>query len=570
MTTTEPSPAVHALPPLGVAREYFLSGHPVPDGVPEEVLAAWRRARFFGVPHDLKEPAAPVPRPGESLLLDAARPVLERIAPALGPGRSVLVLTDARLRVLWTSGGAPGLPPCPGLSEQEVGHNSAALALRTRRRAEVHGPEHFLDVWQDVSAVSVPVLAPKSGHALGTLTVASHLCGGRPPHPQAALAEAAATAVEAELLARAGRPEQLLLDAYLRAVRGDDRAVAALDGRNRLLSAAAERLATEEVLRALERTAVTARHSDTPPAAALPEDAGCTARIDVVRQDGVVLGIVAVLEARDEHTPRPRPRPLPALAGSSLPWRYAVDRAAGLTRSPEPVLLTGERGTGKTALARELLDRSPVRIVDAAEDGALEGELAQWAARGPLLLRHAERLTQPAVAALNSLLDAHPDARLLVTHTPGTPPGPCLQRLLDKLAARSVTLPPLRERTEDIRELLAALAPRPAPGRPPLTWTLDALRALEQHPWPGNVTELAHVVQALAEHRRASGPIRRAELPDSLREGPAVRPLSPMEHAERATILETLHRHGGNKSRAAAALGIGRATLYRKLREYEG
>lgn len=570
MTTTEPSPAVHALPPLGVAREHFLSGHPVPDGVPEEVLAAWRRARFFGVPHDLKEPAAPVPRPGESLLLDAARPVLERIAPALGPGRSVLVLTDARLRVLWTSGGAPGLPPCPGLSEQEVGHNSAALALRTRRRAEVHGPEHFLDVWQDVSAVSVPVLAPKSGHALGTLTVASHLCGGRPPHPQAALAEAAATAVEAELLARAGRPEQLLLDAYLRAARGDDRAVAALDGRNRLLSAAAERLATEEVLRALERTAVTARHADTPPAAALPEDAGCTARIDVVRQDGAVLGIVAVLEARDEHTPRPRPRPLPALAGSSLPWRYAVDRAAGLTRSPEPVLLTGERGTGKTALARELLDRSPVRIVDAAEDGALEGELAQWAARGPLLLRHAERLTQPAVAALNSLLDAHPDARLLVTHTPGTPPGPCLQRLLDKLAARSVTLPPLRERTEDIRELLAALAPRPAPGRPPLTWTLDALRALEQHPWPGNVTELAHVVQALAEHRRASGPIRRAELPDSLREGPAVRPLSPMEHAERATILETLHRHGGNKSRAAAALGIGRATLYRKLREYEG
>lgn len=55
-----------------------------------------------------------------------------------------------------------------------------------------------------------------------------------------------------------------------------------------------------------------------------------------------------------------------------------------------------------------------------------------------------------------------------------------------------------------------------------------------------------------------------------MREGPAARPLSPMEHAERAAILETLHRHGGNKSRAAAALGIGRATLYRKLREYEG
>ncbi|MFI0538075.1 helix-turn-helix domain-containing protein [Streptomyces sp. WSLK1-3] len=570
MTTTEPSPAVHALPPLRVARERFLSGRPLPEGVPEEVLAAWRRARFFGVPHDLRLPAADTPRPHRSPLLGAARPVLERIAPALGTGPSVLLLTDARLRVLWTSGEAPGLAPCPELSEQLVGHNSAALALRRRRRAEVHGPEHFLDVWQDVSAVSVPVLAPKGGQALGTLTVASHLCAGRPPHPQAALAEAAAGAVEAELLARAGRPEQVLLDAYLRATRSEHRAVAALDGRNRLISAAAERLATPEVLRALERTAAAARHADAPAGVELPAGAGCDARIDLVRHEGAVVGIVAFLEPTAEDAPRPRSRPLPCLAGSSLPWRHAVERATELVRTPEPVLLTGERGTGKTALARELLGRGDPMLVDAAEGGSLEQDLARWGAGRPLVLRHAELLTQPAVATLNSLLDARPDTRLLVTHTPGTPPGPCLQRLLDKLAARMVVLPPLRERTEDIRELLTALAPRPAPGSPPLTWTLDALRALEQHPWPGNVTELAHVVHALAEHRRASGPVRRAELPDPVREGPASRPLSPMEHAERATILETLHRHGGNKSRAAAALGIGRATLYRKLREYEG
>lgn len=572
VTTTEHSPAVRALPPLRVARQRFLSGRPLPDGVPEEVLAAWRRARFFGVPHDRREPAEEPPRPAESPLLGAARPVLERIAPALDTGRSVLVLTDARLRVLWTSGSAPGLPPCPWLSEQEVGHNSAALAMRTRRRAEVHGPEHFLDVWQEVSAVSVPVLAPGDGHVLGTLTIATHLCGGCPPHPQAALAEAAAAAVEAELLAHAQRPEQALLDAYLRTTRDEQRAVAVLDGRNRLISTAAERLVTPEVLRALERTATAARHTDVPAAVELPEGAGCAARITPVRRDGAVVGIVAVLEAReapDAGGTRPAPHTLPLLTGSSLPWRHAVERAAELARSPEPLLLTGERGTGKTALARELLDPAAL-VADAAEGGALEAELAGWARGRPLLIRHAERLTQPAVATLNSLLDEHPDVRLLLTHTPGTAPGPCLQRLLDKLAARTVCLPPLRERTEDIRELLSALAPRPAPGHPPVTWTLDALRALERHPWPGNVTELAHVVQAVAEQRRATGPVRRSELPDPVREGPAVRPLSPMESAERATILETLHRHGGNKSRAAAALGIGRATLYRKLRGYEG
>ncbi|MFF7790702.1 helix-turn-helix domain-containing protein [Streptomyces sp. NPDC007991] len=579
MTTTEPSPAATAGPSLRLARERFLSGGALPGGVPEEVVAAWRRARFFGVPHDLKEPDVAPSRPVDSALLDAARPVLDRIVPALDTARSLLVLTDERLRVLWSEGGVPGLGPCPVLSEREVGNNSAALALRTRRRAEVHGPEHFLDRWQDVSAVSVPVLDAEDGRPLGTVTVASRLCAMRSPHPQAALAEAAATAVETELRARAGRVERVLLDAYLGA--GPDRAVAALDGHNRLISAAAQRLLTPEVLAALERTAVGARQTDgTDPAASpeamvsgfveLPEGAGCTARIAPVRLDGTVVGVVAVLEPLDAAPLSVPGSPAPSLAltGSSAPWRRVVARAAELARSRRPLLLTGERGTGKSALARELLGPGPVQEADAAQDAALAQALPAWPADRPLLLRHAERLAQPGVAALNSFLEQHPDTRLLVTYTPGTPVGPCLQRLLDTLSARSVTLPPLRERTEDIRELLPALAPRPAPGQPPLTWTLDALRALERYPWPGNVTELAHVVRALAEHRRMSGPVRRPELPDAVREGPAARPLSPMEHAERAAILEALRRHGGNKARAAAALGIGRATLYRKLRGY--
>ncbi|MET9759178.1 helix-turn-helix domain-containing protein [Streptomyces sp. NPDC006372] len=584
MTTTEPSPAATARPSLRIARERFLSGRPLPGGVPEEVVAAWRRARFFGVPHDLPEPAAAPVRPPESALLIAARPVLERIVPALGADRSLLLLTDERLRVLWTAGSMPGLDACSVLAEQEVGNNSAALALRTRRRAEVHGPEHFLDRWQEVSAVSVPVLGPESGQVLGTVTVASRLAA-RAPHPQAALAEAAAAAVETELRARAGRAERVLLDAYLRgavpagpagagreadgAARGPDRAVIALDGRNRLISEGAQRMLTPEVLEALERTAVSARHAEVRAEAELPDGSGCAARVTPVRlDDGTVTGIVAVLEPVGDPTPPASPRPAVALTGSSVPWRHTVARAVELMRSPEPVLLTGERGTGKSALARELLGSAAVHAVDAAQDAGLDRTLPAWGADRPLLLRHAERLAQPGVAALNSLLDTRPDARLLVTYTPGAPVGPCLQRLLDILSARSVILPPLRERTEDIRELLPALTPRPAPGRPPLTWTLDALRALERYAWPGNVTELAHVVRALAEHRRASGPVRRAELPDAVREGPAARPLSPMEHAERATILEALHRHGGNKARAAAALGIGRATLYRKLRGY--
>ncbi|MFI6931945.1 helix-turn-helix domain-containing protein [Streptomyces sp. NPDC050287] len=567
MTTVEHPPA---LAPLRRARERFLTGLPVPDGVPDDVVAAWRRARFFGVRHDLNRPADEPARPSDSALLDAARPVLERLAPALG-GRSSLALTDERLRVLWSSGGGPVGERWRDLSEHQVGHNSAALALRTRRRAEVHGPEHFLDAWQDVSAVSVPVLDPETGHAAGTVTVASGLCAGRRPHPGAALAEALATAVERELRACARTPERVLLDAYARATSGRERAVVALDGRNRLVSEAAVRLASPQVLEALERT-VTPRESAGTASPAydlpLPEDAGCTARITPVRHEGRVLGVVAVLEARPVAPARSPARPASALAGSSVPWRHAVAQATELARTAGPLLLVGERGTGKTALADELLDGTAPVIADAAESTGPVLQDQAFVGVRPLLLRHAERLSQPDVAALNSLLQERPDLPLVATYTPGTAPGPCLQRLLDTLAARSVTLPALRERPEDIRDLLPVLAPRPARGSPPLTWTLDALRALEQHPWPGNVSELAHLVRAVARRRRLRGPVGRGELPDPVREGPAARRLSPMELAERAAILEALRRHGGNKVRAAAALGIARATLYRKLREY--
>ncbi|WP_425246485.1 helix-turn-helix domain-containing protein [Streptomyces sp. NEAU-NA10] len=587
MTTAE-RPSVR--PPLAAlrrARELFLQGRPLPDGIPEDVVAGWKRARFFGVRHDVRDPAPdarpPSAPPDGSPLSAAARPVLERIAAALDTGQTALLLTDERLRVLWFTGCVPDHPRSD-LSEHLVGHNSAALARHTGRRAEVHGPEHFLDSWQDLSAVSVPIRAPETGQTLGTVTVTSRLCAECAPHPGAPLAEAAAMAVEAELLARSRAAERVLLDAYLRAAGERGRAVVALDGRNRLVSEAAGQLLSPEGLEALERSALAllrgpaAGPADGPEAAAgpapaashrvrLPDGTGCTATVTPVSRRGSVVGAVAVLEQAGQAAVTPAARADVALAGRSVPWRHAVARARELARSCEPLLLVGERGTGKTSLARELVAGS--LILDAAE-GQPPVDFGALTDGHPLLIRHVERLAQPGTAALNSLLTSHPGVPLLVTYTPGAPPGPCLQRLLDTLAARSVTLPALRDRPEDIRELLTALAPRPSAGQPPLTWTLDALRALERYPWPGNVTELAHLVRALAERRRTTGPVRRTELPDPVREGPAPRPLSPMEHAERAAILEALRRHGGNKARTAAALGIARATLYRKLRGYRG
>ncbi|KUL50609.1 regulator [Streptomyces violaceusniger] len=591
--TIDNTPADSALSSLRRARDRFLSGRPPGDGLPEDLAEAWRRARFFGVPRDLVAPPRVRP-PEDSPLLAAARPALDRVAPALS-GEMGLVLVDSRCRALWSGGGrytgtsadVTGLD----LSEKAVGHNSAALALRTGRRAEVHGPEHFLDLWQEVSAVSVPLYEPTAGRPAGTITVVAPLGEGRAAHPGTAIAEATAHAVETELLGRARPAERVLLDAYLRQ-RADGAAVVALDGSSRLVSPEAARLLSHETLARLERHATAllrdadavpeGAHSGTGEEIAVPDGAGLTVSMTRVAHGGEVIGAVATVcpaapRARARAGERPGPGRLPGLVGTSPPWRVAVSRAMELARAAEPLLLIGEAGVGKTALARALLGRrgtAAPRLVDAAEQVA--GEVPSWCralAEGdgsapPLLLRHAERLGQSDVAALLSLLEERPAVPLVATHTPGAPTGPCLSRLLDILAARSVTLPPLRERVEDIPALLAGLVRRPSPGRPPLTWSLDARRALEQHTWPGNVTELAHVVREVAERRRATGPVRREELPYGLRVPPATRRLSGIERAERTAILEALRRHGDNKVRAAESLGIGRATLYRKLRAY--
>ncbi|WP_063736473.1 sigma-54-dependent Fis family transcriptional regulator [Streptomyces sp. RTd22] len=585
MTRIDDTPAATALAPVRRARERFLGGRPPGEEIPDALAEAWRRARFLGVRRDLTPPPAPVP--AHSPLLDAARPVLDRVLPTLTGGDTALVLADSRCRVLWSGGAGPPAAGCD-LSERAVGHHSAVLALRLGRRAETHGPEHVLDVWQGLSAVSVPVYEPGAGRPAGTVTALTPLREDRAPHPGAALAEATALAVESELLGRARPPERLLLDAYLGQA-PEGRAVVALDGSSRIVSSGAARLLSDETLTGLERRA-TALLRDAGAADGrrtrefpVPDGAGLVVRMTPVVHEGEVIGALAVArpDPADGTAATPARTPgrgggerLPGLTGASGPWRVAVARATGLARTAEPLLLTGEAGVGKSSLARALFawrgSTAPL-VVDAAEGAP--GDVPRWChalAEGdgapPLLVLHAERLGQPDVAALLSLLARRPEVPLTATHTPGTRVGPCLRRLLDLLTARSVVLPPLRERVEDIPVLLPELAGRPSPGRPPLSWSLDARRALEQHSWPGNVAELSQVVREVAEHRRATGPVRRGELPPGLRVPPAARRLSGMERAERTAILEALRRHGGNKARAAESLGIGRATLYRKLR----
>ncbi|MGH7385529.1 MAG: sigma-54-dependent transcriptional regulator [Candidatus Rokuibacteriota bacterium] len=153
--------------------------------------------------------------------------------------------------------------------------------------------------------------------------------------------------------------------------------------------------------------------------------------------------------------------------------------------------------------------------------------------------------------------------------------GTFREDLFYRLNVVPVALPPLRERREDIPLLAGHFLGRAAQrlGRPLLRLSPAAVDWLLRYPWPGNVRELENVVERTAILTRGEV-IEPDDLPPHVTGDVALGPAQSLdrEHtlaeAERAHIIQTLERCGGNHSRAAETLGIGRTTLWRKLKEY--
>ena len=152
--------------------------------------------------------------------------------------------------------------------------------------------------------------------------------------------------------------------------------------------------------------------------------------------------------------------------------------------------------------------------------------------------------------------------------------GKFREDLFYRLNVIQVGLPPLRDRREDIPALAEHFLGRFAGklGRT-LRLSAGALERLLRYPWPGNVRELENAIERAAILAR-SEVLEPDDLPPhvaaALQLGPP--PTLPRQttlaDAERTHILQTLERFGRNHSSAAEALGIGRTTLWRKLKEY--
>ncbi len=301
------------------------------------------------------------------------------------------------------------------------------------------------------------------------------------------------------------------------------------------------------------------------------------------------------------------------MVARSEAMRTLLVRAGPIARSSDvPVVIGGETGVGKEVLARTLHANSPradkplvainvaalpVDLVESElfghERGAFTGATASRAGLfeaadgGTLLLDEIGELPLGLQAKLLRVLDGgevrrvgssrttRVDVRVLCATNRDLSTevrrGRFREDLYWRLNVFELTVPPLRERREDIEPLARMFLSEL--DHPTGVFTEAALRRLVEHAWPGNVRELANVVRhgcVLSQGHDIDIPHFPPAL-DTGRRAPSggMDPLRPLVDVEREHILSVLELVGGNQVEAARVLGIGRTTLWRKLRELQ-
>jgi DNA-binding NtrC family response regulator len=298
-----------------------------------------------------------------------------------------------------------------------------------------------------------------------------------------------------------------------------------------------------------------------------------------------------------------------SLIAESSAMKRVLEVVQRVAPSDANVLVRGENGTGKGLVARaihgssrraskpfisvnigglseslfesELFGHVKGAFTDARQDRMGRFELADG---GTLFLDEIANITRPQQARLLRVIESGEFERVgssqtrkgdvrLISATNATleqdvQAGRFRQDLLFRLNTVQITIPPLRDRREDIPPLAAHFLARFAKRyRKDITgFEPSAIKAMFAHPWSGNVRELEHAVERAVLMSSAST-ITRADL---ALEAPARQSIDEMsiEDVEVLLIRKALARFDGNVSRAAELLGLSRSALYRRIQRY--
>jgi DNA-binding NtrC family response regulator len=299
----------------------------------------------------------------------------------------------------------------------------------------------------------------------------------------------------------------------------------------------------------------------------------------------------------------------------SEPMKTLVSQARRVAQVDATVLLTGESGSGKERIARLIHESSrrqggpfvaincaavPENLIESELFGHARGAftgavservgLFEAARGGTLLLDEVGELPLPMQAKLLRVLQEREvrrvgenktrpiDVRLVAaTHrdlSAEVKAGRFREDLSFRLKVVTLHVPPLRERPEDVIPLakVALLEATSRAKLPPKELSAAVSRALLEYRWPGNVRELFNAMEraAVLAERRTLQP---EDLPPEVL-APTPAPVNDgvgqtLEAIERGAILSTLAAERGNRAKTAQRLGIGPATLFRKLKQYQ-
>jgi sigma-54 dependent transcriptional regulator, acetoin dehydrogenase operon transcriptional activator AcoR len=582
---------------LAEARVRFLQADEVDSSaVRKPILASWWRSRQWQVAADrvdldyLHEPDL------ETRLVRGAEPVLRKLHQELSGQPISIILTDADGLVLARLTGdhdleraLDGIKLAPGFSyaEERVGTNGIGTALEAGGPAHVFGHEHYAEDLDRFGCAGVPIHDPVSGKTVGVIDLT---CWRKDADPlMISLVKATADQItQALVMASSGRDVDLLQE-YVRVCRRTGGIVMALGNDVTMLNDHARTLLDPGDQAALIGHATEALTRRAAGGVTVDLPSGVVARMSCRRlSDGPVAdGVVHVklvsagLGAADVPAPRSAMY-LPGLVGSGVLWLRACREAETLYDSAEWLTLEGEPGVGKLALVRAVHQRrnpaAPFHVLDAesaGQDWLVKTRRELLEGKGMLVIRHVDALNAKQMHALASALQEaraagrQAELRVALTmnrkQTAGDPtPNYPMARLL-LFFQGTVELPPLRHHIEDLHELVPFfLARLSQQGR--LTCSAEAMQLLLRHSWPGNTEQLWSVLRQVVQRRRA-GAIMPRDLPPECWTV-SRRLLSPLESIERDAIVQSLQDHDGNKVRAAEALGMSRATIYRKIHEY--
>lgn len=574
---------------LETAKLQLIDGEPMRDAVREEILTSWRRSRMLGA--DPTRFSLPY-QPGfdaQSPLLRAAVPVLDRLATLLADTDTAIILSDPQGRIVARRVGQGALMrhldqvnAAEGFvyAEGAVGTNALGTVVEIGRTIQVVGSEHFAERLVELTCVGVPILDPLTRRLAGVIDLTCHV--QRTNGLLRPLVEQASRDISERLYRLRSGDEQALLQHFLQAGHTSSQALVAINQRIMIANARASRLlaGVEHGLLWEQVSRLTTANGSGERDVALPDETGLRVRIRAIHDADTPIG--ALLEIRPHvQSCELEPRVgelvdrLPGVVGASVTWRACCRLAVDAARRNAPLILAGEAGVGKFTLAtalHEALHPAAALVAADAAAVALDGP-ASWLSRlrgevdrsqhGTLIVRNVDLLAAAVLRGLCAIVrDLPRTSWLFVTTATGFAGCDPLAEFLNGVR---VDVPALRERPDDLTALVGALVERQArrTGRR-RGFSGEVLQVFQRLYWPGNVGQLAELVDALTA-RPHLGPVRLAEIPSDLLRDATRRPVSRFERAEVDAILAALRETGGNKKAAAQRLGISRSRLYRKL-----